>query len=367
MNRIHRLDGIRAIAILLVFARHVGLLHSGWIGVDLFFVLSGFLITGILRRERTSDSYWGSFYLKRACRILPPLLLCFIGAALVTPIPVHRAIWYALFAANIALAAHPKEAGALVVLWSLAVEEHFYLLWPLAVRFLNRQRLIALSIAMLCVEPILRGIATLFAHSFEPIYYLTVFRLDGLAAGALLALAIEHGAVVAWFKKWSGTWAVGLLAVLGASMAIKSFGREQNSISFNSIGYSLLVACCFFIVAYVFFREDSLLSRLLSLRPLVFLGTISYGFYLFHLIVFEAIKKFASAHGIGNSHHLLALPTFAIAVFLSWLSFTAYERPIIRWGHAKAKGLAPNSPSRSHAGEPPWASPAAANSAPSPL
>jgi peptidoglycan/LPS O-acetylase OafA/YrhL len=343
MNRIGRLDGIRAIAILFVFARHTGLLHAGWIGVDLFFVLSGFLITGILRRERTSEVYWRSFYLKRACRILPPLLLCFIGAAPVTPIPVHRGIWYALFAANIALAAHPKEAGALVVLWSLAVEEHFYLLWPFAVRFLSRRSLIKLSIAILCAEPILRAVATLFVHSFEPIYYLTIFRLDGLAAGGLLALAIEDGAVVSYLKRWSGAWSVGLLTTLGASMAFKSFGREQNSIAFNSIGYSLLVACCFFAVTYVYFQERSSLSRALSLRPVVFLGEISYGFYLFHLILYEAAKSFASAHGIGNAHHQLALPVFTAAVLLSWLSFVAYERPIIRWGQGKARRLAHSS------------------------
>jgi peptidoglycan/LPS O-acetylase OafA/YrhL len=344
MNRISRLDGIRAIAILLVFARHLGVLHCGWIGVDLFFVLSGFLITGILRRGRTSGSSWSTFYLKRACRILPPLLLCFIGAALVTPIPIHRGIWYALFAANIALAAHPKEAGALVVLWSLAVEEHFYLLWPLAVRSLNRSRLIKLCVAILCAEPVLRGIATLFVHHFEPIYYLTIFRLDGLAAGALLALAIEEGAAVAHLKRWSGTWTVTLLAVLACSMRIKSFGREQNSVAFNSIGYSLLVACCFFLVTYVYFQQESLLSWVLAMRPIVFLGTISYGFYLFHLIVFEAVKQFASTHDLGNPHHLLAMPVFAIAVLLSWLSFVAYERPIIRWGHMRTRGQARTAP-----------------------
>lgn len=340
MNRIGRLDGIRAIAILLVFARHTGLLHCGWIGVDLFFVLSGFLITGILRRERTSDAYWGPFYTKRACRILPPLLLCFIAAALITPIPVHRAVWYALFAANVALAAHPKEAGALVVLWSLAVEEHFYLLWPFAVRYLNRGRLIKLLAVVLCIEPIVRGLATLHVHSFEPIYYLTPFRLDGLAAGALLAIAIEDETAVQLLKRWSGKCSVGLLAVLGASMVFKSFGREQNSVVFNSIGYSLLVACCLFVVTFVFLKEDSLLSRVLGSRPFVFLGTISYGFYLFHLAILDAIKTFAAAHGISDAHHILALPAFVVAVLISWVSFRLYERPIVRWGQGEARKMA---------------------------
>jgi peptidoglycan/LPS O-acetylase OafA/YrhL len=95
----------------------------------------------------------------------------------------------------------------------------------------------------------------------------------------------------------------------------------------------------------VYFQEKAPLSRVLSLGPVVFLGSISYGFYLFHLVLYEAAKSFASTHGIGNSHHQLALPVFAAAVLLSWLSFIAYERPIIRWGQGKARQLAqyPNS------------------------
>jgi peptidoglycan/LPS O-acetylase OafA/YrhL len=90
----------------------------------------------------------------------------------------------------------------------------------------------------------------------------------------------------------------------------------------------------------------------LSLRPIVFLGAISYGFYLFHLIVFEAAKQFAAEHNPNNPHHLLALPVFAIAALLSWLSFTAYERPIIRWGHQHTKGRERAAPDLPLASEP---------------
>ncbi len=91
-GRVPQLDGLRAIAILLVIAHHSGLVSIGWVGVNLFFALSGFLITGILRRSREEDFFWGPFYLKRATRILPPLLPFFLLCALTTPVARHATL-----------------------------------------------------------------------------------------------------------------------------------------------------------------------------------------------------------------------------------------------------------------------------------
>ncbi|HTF65474.1 MAG TPA: acyltransferase [Edaphobacter sp.] len=183
--RIPRLDGIRAIAILLVFFYHHRLLGgSGRAGVDLFFVLPGLLITRILRASSSKDHYWSRFYLKRSIRILPPLALLF---ALCLTLDPHMSLWtiagYSLFLGNVMnITRYANEL--FLVLWSLAVEEHFYIFWPFAVKFLQRRTLITLVTCVLLIEPILRAAFTPYIQG-ETVYYLTPFRLDSLAAGSL--------------------------------------------------------------------------------------------------------------------------------------------------------------------------------------
>src|SRR5215469_12179944 len=155
--RIDRVDGVRAIAIALVVAHHFDLLPLGWTGVHLFFVLSGLLITGILRRSRHDRSYWAPFYVKRATRILPPLVLTVLSTAVFLSIPWRKlGFYYIFFAANFAEAFHRGESRTLGVMWSLAVEEQFYFFWPFAVRFLNRTQLMRMLLLLLFFEPILR-------------------------------------------------------------------------------------------------------------------------------------------------------------------------------------------------------------------
>jgi peptidoglycan/LPS O-acetylase OafA/YrhL len=185
-GRIDRLDGIRAVAIILVFLIHVNIGRFGWEGVPLFFVLSGFLITTILRRSRTNESFWGPFYIKRATRILPPLAIAFLLAVLFSTVAWRKVgLYEVLFLANFATWLHPDGTASLTVLWSLAVEEQFYLFWPFAVRYLNRRQLMWLSACVLIVEPILRAIVSPFCNTSWPIYYLTPFQLDGLALDGL--------------------------------------------------------------------------------------------------------------------------------------------------------------------------------------
>lgn len=337
--RLSRLDGIRALAISLVLAHHTLGFVQGWFGVDVFFVLSGFLITGILRRNRTDESFWGPFYIKRATRILPPLVLCFMGAALVYSVPWRGVgLYYILFAANIAETFHPLHGNPLGVLWSLAIEEHFYLVWPFAIRFLNRSQLIRLITFILCLEPIVRGVLTPFIHSYLPVYYLTPLRLDGLAAGSLLAILLEDARSTQLLAACSGRTSAALFVLLAALFTRPSFQREANSWWFNSLGYSLIAAFCFFFLAYIFLNEKATLSSALSLAPIAFIGTISYGLYLFSPIVLVRIDQISAS--LGYSHRHRAAPiTVAISVMISWLSFKFYEKPIMNWGHRRAAGL----------------------------
>jgi peptidoglycan/LPS O-acetylase OafA/YrhL len=342
--RIKQLDGIRAIAVLMVFAEHTEHLRFGWAGVDLFFVLSGYLITRILRRDASEPRYWSRFYIKRAARILPPLALCMALSALLFDLHL-RWLWlaYLLFGANVAEAFRPAASGPLSVLWSLAVEEHFYLLWPLAVRYLNRRHLIYLLGALLLLEPGMRAIATTFTHTCWPVYFLTPFRLDGLAAGSLLALLLEDDATKRRIAALTGPLlCVSAATLIVAVACLRSFTREADSILFNSLGYSLVALIAASLIGQVLLHQKSAAVTLLSLRPLTFLGSISYGFYLFHKMVMLKIRgpvsAYWSARILGHgSYSASAIATFVTALALSWLSFRLYETSCIGWGHRMAE------------------------------
>lgn len=336
-ERVERLDGVRTIAISLVVAIHLGVFSLGWAGVHLFFVVSGLLITGILRRARNDRSFWRSFYIKRATRILPPLLIAVLGAAALFSIPWKKVgLYYFFFAANFAEALYRGESKTLGVMWSLAVEEQFYFLWPFAVYLLNRRQLIRLLIVVLAISPILRALATPLFTTFWPIFFLTPFQLDGLAAGCLLSLTLESKAGAEWLRLRCAKLFAASLLVFSSCSFLLSFHRESNSILFNSIGYSLIVAIAVFFIAYILLRPDALASRALSLPGVVMVGTISYGIYLFHPLILTLAGEFLAA--VGFYHQKTMAPiVLAITVALSWLSYKFYEQPLIRWGRSRAR------------------------------
>lgn len=337
-HRLYRLDGVRALAVLLVFAAHAILPWHGWEGVHLFFVLSGFLITGILRRARNDVDFWKSFYIKRATRILPPLLIFFALAVLLYAPPLKILALYAFFAANFVEVTRHRLPSGVSVLWSLSVEEHFYLFWPFAIRFLTRRQLLVLCTAVLCAEPLLRLMATPFFPNFGFIYMLTPFQLDGLIAGSLLSLLCEEASSREILARWSSLSSALLLALyLTLCITWAQFGLRPNSAAFNSVGYSLVALTSAALLAEVYLHPQHLLSRVLASWPVVFLGTISYGFYLFHYMLLDAAKRVVILiFGVPRGHLTLTL-SFLAALLLSWLSFRLYERPIILWGRAQAE------------------------------
>lgn len=337
--RIRSWDGVRAVAILLVFSEHAFGLKMGWAGVDLFFVLSGLLITRILRQDRDTPRYWSRFYMKRAARILPPLLVLFFVSAFY---PVPRALWLGVifFASNFVRLLFPDAHTPVLITWSLAIEEQFYLLWPFAVRFLSTRQLIRLLIAILVMEPLLRGIVTPFTHSWEPTYYLTPFRIDGLALGSLIALLLENERAKSRITSLAAPIFFASMACLLGGMALfPLFRRPANSIVFNSLGYSLVILASASLICYTLLHENATVTKILSLRALTVLGTISYGVYLYHGLFIEHV----TVHGHPLASSLLA---FAAVTTYCWFSFKFYEQPIIRWGHRVVKERLP---SRAHA------------------
>ena len=320
-----QLDGLRALAILMVFAHHALRIPLLWSGVDLFFILSGYLITSILLRDSERMSFremLSRFYLRRAERLLPAYVVCLLLIAVLVPVPWHR-VWpfYAFFLQNVPYAFGIIGDNPLVPLWSLAVEQHFYLVWPLLVFFLPRRWLAPCMLAVLFGVPVLRAVCTpLFSHS-EPIYCLTPFRIDTMAAGALAALWLPRSKPQTTIRAAQLAMAVGIIAyiVLGIH---PWFRRPLNNVAFNSLAYSLNILVLGGLFVWVWSLETGLLYRLFTSAPMRGLGRISYMFYLLHLLVLQQVSR--------HFGPLTTIPvTFAITAAAATLSWFALERPIL--------------------------------------
>jgi len=207
-GRVPELDGFRAIAIWMVLGAHLVdgwplpsgalngvpapllfVLSQGWLGVDLFFVLSGLLITGILLDSREKPFYFRNFYARRFLRIIPLYFTVITITFLAYRSPVLYFLLSYCFLANIAGALRVGVPHGPGVFWSLAVEEHFYLAWPMVIRFISRNSLMLTCLGIFLASPVLRGIAA--AKGLDPtqeIYPLSWYRFDGLALGALLSI-----------------------------------------------------------------------------------------------------------------------------------------------------------------------------------
>jgi peptidoglycan/LPS O-acetylase OafA/YrhL len=245
------------------------------------------------------------------------------------------------FGANIVLSLPNVPPTALGVLWSLAVEEHFYLVWPFGVRSLSRRTLIAVLAAVIVAEPIARGCATHHVWVFRAIYQLTYFQLDGLAAGALLAFLVQDEACLGWFRRYAGPLALLSGVVFTAWSLDPAFARENNSMLLNFFGYTLIIVTFAFSLAYLVARGDSRMSRLLSARFMISIGAISYGIYLYSPLVIQGVLWaspviFHHWRAIGVCRLLL---TWILIIGISWVSFHFYESPITHWGRRKARVL----------------------------
>lgn len=334
--RIDRLDGVRAIALLMVLLFHQGSFSHGWTGVDLFFVLSGFLITGILRKTRTDEGYWLRFYSRRAARILPPVLLLILVYSLAVKPPFLVIIGYTLFAGNF-MNGTAYGRSILAPLWSLAVEEHFYLLWPVIVLMFDRRKLIIGLVVLLVAEPVLRAVMTPHVATFETIYDLTPFRLDGLAAGSLLALLTEGGVTLP-IQRFAGWIALFLTATMYVILALApSFVRHSNSAIFNSLGYTLVTAVFLCFVAWVISVKGGLANSVLSWKPLTYLGRISYGAYLIDIPVIASMDRLALRSSQISAMRKLLPIDLAVVFGIAALSFHLIEQPIIKFAKTRSE------------------------------
>lgn len=303
------IDGLRAVAVLLVFAHHaLPWLHiPGGIGVDVFFVISGWLITRILLKEyrRTGSIKLGRFYLKRFLRLYPALLLL-VAAVLATwflfglsfGTVADAALWSLTYLSNLALTFGWSRVDPLGHTWSLAMEEQFYLVWPVI--------LIAL-LAMKLKTPVILGLlgvaigASFFALATTPeIPFSPLSRAGALLVGCAAAFIVE--------KRPMQSTALGYASALVVVGLLAANFLNLIPYSVSMIGIILAVPLLLLHAAF----GQSLLTRALSARWLVYTGVISYGIYLWHYPILKALTASASLSGSVRGVVALAL-TYAAA------------------------------------------------------
>jgi peptidoglycan/LPS O-acetylase OafA/YrhL len=335
-DRIPSLDGVRGIAIIVVFLYHATQLAGistlrlamgwGWMGVDLFFVLSGYLITGILFDAREDASYYRAFYGKRVLRILPAYAFYLSALMWVQWGQFHGTQgWYFANLSNVLFwlrgwTVAPRGAEHL---WSLAVEEQFYLVWPFVIARCRRPRTglyVALGVAL--GSALLRALVVWQAtgNTWDTSYLLTPLRADGLAWGAFIAM-LERSRP----SRISVRDAASALSLLGvAGLVVVVIGQVQaswESPMMQLIGYPAIAMLGGGIVGFAVLAPRSLLSAL----PLRIAGKYSYAGYLWHPFALYLVQRWT--HLQGASLIAAGLIATAAPVLVSWY---AVERPALR-------------------------------------
>jgi peptidoglycan/LPS O-acetylase OafA/YrhL len=366
-------NGLRGVAVLLVFLCHYGgppgslISRTLWVGVDLFFVLSGFLITGILYDSLASPRYFRNFYVRRALRIFPIFFGFFLVLAILIPIlhlQVARGILaFVFYFGNLTVSfadlerhnptmihmmihGHVQEVGNIGHLWSLCVEEQFYLIWPAVVWWVRDRRrlmtvctiMIAFTLGLRCY---LRFHASPLALHYGLLYFSTYTRCDSLLIGAWLALFLRGNKMsLRQLRRMSAALAVIPAVALGLAIHHWRENISQTSPLITTIGFTLISL----IAAGILLRsldEDSFLARVLRFRPLSGLGAISYGFYFIHAIPSAPLHHFAGVHPALVS--MVPFFAFGITVSIAWLSFHYFESPFLRLKSVLAPQRGPNS------------------------
>jgi peptidoglycan/LPS O-acetylase OafA/YrhL len=310
-------------------------------GVDIFFVLSGFLITGILLAQKSRPGYFSGFYARRARRILAPYyLLLVLSSVLFGTVWMKQWYWYTFFASNIPNAFDSVPHVSLDVLWSLAVEEQFYLLWPLAILFLSETALVWTAMLLIALAPLLRGITTSFFSSSAPIYHLMPFRMDLLAAGALIALLWRKSPAIIRDIPFLGPILVG--CGCGALISLSSFASFRTGANgrFNNVVlYSLTLSVAVGLLLWAL-QGKGFFSAILRLRFLRFLGRISYSMYLVHVcFILLAQRQLSNRWAVFGA-------AFAATVAYSTVSWFALEKRLLRRSSEKREVVAIPTPTK---------------------
>jgi peptidoglycan/LPS O-acetylase OafA/YrhL len=334
-GRILQLDGLRAVAIMLVLVNHTFRLPLTWAGVDVFFVLSGFLITGILlSRKKHPKTYFAYFYRRRIFRILPSYYVTLLIFGLIFGwVEFHP--WPTLVFFGMNLQPFFTKYPIPLPLWSLAVEEQFYLVFPVIVLLCSERTLKRLLWAALVLTPALRALCKPLIHSEIYMYILTPFRADLLCAGALLAMVWRDRSpgLEAFCREKARYVLVGTLFLLGLSQHWWMFVLwSQSRVAYVWV-FSATLICSVALVSWTL-ADRGWLHRILTWRPVRYIGEISYTMYLVHFI----FVMLMSGHHVRNRWVLFVSATAGSIVWAS-ISWFVMERPLIRYAARSTQHL----------------------------
>jgi peptidoglycan/LPS O-acetylase OafA/YrhL len=343
------LDGLRGLAILLVVVYHnfgfINYFFFGWLGVDLFFVLSGFLITDILLRSLGSPHYLRNFYMRRVLRIFPLYYVCLIFFLLILP-PIKdyagtlkyytdNQVWLWTYFQNWLYIFKPtNDTDILHHFWSLAVEEQFYLVWPLTILLVRKPQYLLMLLGVVLVGVIaLRYIV--WVNKIENLAYFNLFtfsRVDGICIGSMLALV--HKINFGFVQKYTSAIVFGLA---GLNFLFYFFNRYYNfTFPYLAIvGYTTFGVIFALLVHEAVTQKTPLINTVFSSSPLRFFGRLSYGLYVFHwpvyLLLNPMVMKWLSLHqtGLPVAFTSSVLCTLT-AILISLLSYHLFEKHFLK-------------------------------------
>jgi peptidoglycan/LPS O-acetylase OafA/YrhL len=373
--RIPELDGIRGLAIALVVFQHYvqasivpgtsrfgdfikGNFTLGATGVNLFFVLSGFLIGGILMDHRSSENYFKSFYIRRACRILPlyyGLLIAFVFTSWL--LSSHAAeTWFKwAFDCGISLWAYVPftqvifhtalySTGQIVPdwlspTWTLAVEEQFYLMLPLVVWLVRPAWVWRLCLAFVCVRPVL----FFFLWLYHPVLFINAILIlpiqaDALPVGVICAYLVRQEKFREWLKESRcAVYTIFCLLLCGAGYFATKYALGNYEVGRDLLFFPWMALLYGLLVVLAVTHQAGIPAGLLRWAPLRGLGIISYGVYLIHQPVSDSLhglllgKKPSLENFLDN---LMTLAALFLTLILAGVSWRFFEKPIVTWGHS---------------------------------
>jgi peptidoglycan/LPS O-acetylase OafA/YrhL len=355
-NRIEELDGLRGIAILLVIGFHyvnnqlvnsdvqVGKILSkltsfGWVGVDLFFVLSGFLIGNILIHNRGSKNFFRTFFLRRLLRIVPNYYLLIIVFIVICQLPYFQQnifltghntlpVWsYFTMFHNLFMASTESMGNAAMsITWSIGIEEQFYIIFPFIVFLAKPKWLPAILIGAVLLAPVFRN----QYNSWIPPYVLLFCRMDALAMGILVAYAFANNKFAGMGK--AGFWVIISIMAVDAIICACLFLKYEDIGVLRNTLFAVFFAGCLILALT---QQKTLYGAILRNKLLIWIGTLSYSLYLFHYLILGLFHHVSgqNAPGIYDMKGIwVSIAALLASLAVAWLVYRKLETPMVAFG-----------------------------------